>query len=513
MQKPIINESNLFVHKSDGPTAHHVHEKENHENYLYMSPCNISDDNVEDSLQSFMIVNDITDIDEIPSTKTENNLDVFAQLSMSFYDRRAFSPNPLLELYIFIINIVINYSNRNDERSNSSYNLKTNTRKRFGTPDLCERMKIYGKKTNMNNSSFNNKNSSASSRKNGQKDDVFPKKEGSIIKKVSQSPFNNFETTLNLGKNNSPVVFKSKKFNHDKDKSQQASEQISNTKTFAKTKNMPEATKIESNKIQTVYRSRHVTDFKSNSPVTNRSNKAIDIANIIQKRTKDKIAKDLEKKINIKIESPYIRNTNINNKNLNLNIKKVIVGSDLDDSIYSAGKSTESTNNSLLNKSVKGLKRIQSPLKNILGQSNFNSTKTKQITENDAGADLTNKKVATVISPRRIDISSNAKLNGHIAKKEINIFKNSKDEILRQNLYSPKLKASLLPREGSIKKADFLGVKRSGLSSPKLDFSRIESRVQTPKIYESHKVGSLTACSPKNIKSSLIGNTCFQIII
>ena len=108
MQKPLINESNLFVHKTGGPTVHHVHEKENHENYLYMSPCNISDDNLEDSLQSFMIVNDITDIDEIPSTKTENNLDVFAQLSMSFYDRRAFSPNPMLELYIFFVDIMIN---------------------------------------------------------------------------------------------------------------------------------------------------------------------------------------------------------------------------------------------------------------------------------------------------------------------------------------------------------------------------------------------------------------------
>ena len=362
----------------------------------------------------------------------------------------------------------------------------------------------------MNNSSFNDKNSSVSTRKNGQKDVVFPKKEGSNIKKVSQSPFKNCQTTLNLGKNNSPVVFKPKKFNYDKDKSQQASEHISNTETFAKSHNLLENTKIESTKIQTVYRSRPVTDFKSNSPVTNRSSKAIDIANIIQKRTKDKMAKDLEKNINVKTESSRIRNTNINNINLNLNIKKVMIGSDLDDSIYSAGKSTESTNNSLLNKSVIGLKRIQSPLKNILGQSNFNSTKTKQITENNTDAEKKNIKAATVISPRKIDISSNTKLNGHIAKKEINIFKNSKDEMIRQNLYSPKLKASVITREGSIKKTDFLAVKRSGLSSPKLDFSRIESRVQTPKIYESQKVGSLTACSPKNIKSSIIGTYFFK---
>ena len=66
-----------------------------------MNHYNISDDNLEDSLQSFMIVNDIADIEEIPS-KNENNLDIFTQLSMSFYDRRVLSPNPRLELYIFL---------------------------------------------------------------------------------------------------------------------------------------------------------------------------------------------------------------------------------------------------------------------------------------------------------------------------------------------------------------------------------------------------------------------------
>ena len=91
MQKVFRNQSNLIHRKTSGTHTANTSDKKNPENYLYN---NKSDDyNIEDSLQSFMIINDITEMEESPISKTDQSSSIFAQLSMSFYDRKALSPN------------------------------------------------------------------------------------------------------------------------------------------------------------------------------------------------------------------------------------------------------------------------------------------------------------------------------------------------------------------------------------------------------------------------------------
>ena len=96
MQKAFINKSKLMYSTSNGDSPKSsLSEQRIHENYLYND---ISDYDIEDSLKSFMIVNDITEIEDTPISNTEQNNNIFAQLSMSFYDRKALTPNPKFQL-------------------------------------------------------------------------------------------------------------------------------------------------------------------------------------------------------------------------------------------------------------------------------------------------------------------------------------------------------------------------------------------------------------------------------